>query len=145
MNIKSELKRYPLSVIPILLCILVYTLTSNINPGQAGTQKKSPDDNERRKVAILMSNAIKEREKITSEGIKLWVPLPLPQEALEDVKEYGDKAILILAEYVKSGAYHERELAMQFLAHIGGVRIVEPLLIVIRYDPEPILREEALT
>jgi HEAT repeat protein len=91
-----------------------------------------------------MSDTLKEREKNTPDGMKLWAPVPPPHEALQEVKGYGDKAVPILAEYLKSGPYPERELAMQFLSHISGSRIVEPLLLVIRYDPEPTLREDAL-
>lgn len=141
---KHKLKRYSLSVIALLMCLVAYTVILASSQGHGEPKKNPQEAGVRERIAILMSNTLKEREKITPEGTKLWLPVPPPQEAFREVKGYGDKAVLILAEYLKSGAYHERELAMQFLVHIGGSRIVESLLMVIRYDPEPRLREGAL-
>lgn len=144
MRTKHDLKRNSLSAVALLLCLFVCTATVTGNLGHAEQQKKSSDVSIRERIAILMSNTLKEREKISPEGTKLWVPISPPQEAFQEMKGYGDKAVSILAEYLKSGAYPERELAMQFLSHVGGSRIIKPLLAVIRYDPEPNLREAAL-
>lgn len=144
MHSNHELKRYSLSVVAFLLCLFPYstTLTTSLRHGQM--QKNLSEAVVRERIAVLMSETLREREKITPEGIRLWVPVPPPHEALQEVKGYGDKAVTILVEYLKSGSYHERELAMQLLSHFGGSNIVEPLLMVIRYDPEPRLREDAL-
>jgi hypothetical protein len=145
MNLQHEVKLYSLSAISLLLCLLACALnvTASLRRGQM--QENPPEAVMRQRIAVLMSNTLREREKIAPNGVKVWAPVPLSHEALEEIKGYGDKAAPILAGYLKSGAYQERELAMLFFSHLGGSRMVESLLTVIRSDPEPNLRTIALT
>lgn len=91
-----------------LFCSLVYLMTMITDPRYAHTQQDTPEAVVRQRIAVLMSNTLREREKTASDGRKLWVPVPLTREALKELKGYGDKAEPILAEYLKSGSYHER-------------------------------------
>lgn len=143
---QSEVKRFSLIASPgLLFCWLVCTVTMIASLQYSQTRETPSATAVRQRIVALMSTAMKERERITPEGRTLWVPVPLSQEISKEVQGYGNKAVPILAEYLKSGTSRERLLAVQFLGALGGNRVTEPLLTVIRSDPEPSLREEALT
>ena len=65
-------------------------------------------------------------------------------EDVEEIKRYGDAAVPVLADYLRSGGELERSLAVEFLGLLGGSRIIEPLRIVIQSDTSPSIREKAL-
>jgi HEAT repeat protein len=132
-----------LSVIRSLLCLLA-TVAAVTSHGHSQLNQRAPEVAVQKRIAALMNATLGVREKITPEDTKLWLRVPPPAEAIEEVKAYGDRAVAILAEYLRSGNYHDRELAMEFLSRVGGASVVEPLLTVIRYDPEPRLREAGL-
>jgi hypothetical protein len=127
-----------------LFCLLVCIVNATARIERFPGQESPPENAVHQRIAVLMSETLRERDKLTADGRRLWVPVPAPSDALQEVKGYGDKAVLILAEYLKSGSYHERELAMEFLSIVGGSRVLEALRMVIRSDPDPRLRIHAL-
>ena len=89
-------------VIRHLLCFLFGTVVVATSLGQ-GHLQKSPEADVRGRIAVLMSDALRKREITAPEGAKLWVQIPPPHEAFQEVNAYGDKAVVVLAEYIKSG------------------------------------------
>ena len=70
--------------------------------------------------------------------------LPGLMGLLSGIRACGPAAVPVLAEYSRSGSYHERELALEFLHDIGGEKVAEPLAMAARTEAEPRLREDAL-
>jgi HEAT repeat protein len=81
----------------------------------------------KQRVQSIVQAALKEGEFTTAEGIKTTTRVPPSTERIEEVKQLGKSAIPALAEYVGSGSPRTQELAMRFLAGIGGDQIVEAL------------------
>ena len=118
-----------------------------IGVGKVSGQEAPNQDKVRRRVAIIMSKTLKRGEgEITQNGekIKVWTRMPPDTKDVEEIQRYGDAAVPVLAEYLKSGSPSEKDFAMQFLGVMGGSRIVEPLLSVIQNDDSPAMRKTAL-
>ena len=70
--------------------------------------------------------------------------IPPSQLAIEEVKGYGEKAVPILAEYLRQTRGFEKYHAMRLLGAIGGKSVVSPLRQVALHDASAGYREYAL-
>jgi hypothetical protein len=69
--------------------------------------------------------------------------IPPSKPAVDEVKDYGDKAVPILAEYLQTSGF-EKYHAMRLLGAIGGESVVAPLRQVALHDSSAGYREYAL-
>jgi len=63
---------------------------------------------------------------------------------VEEIKRYGDRAVVPLQEHFSSGNAFEYEMAMRLMGELGGKRIIEPFKKVILSDQSARKREYAL-
>ncbi len=70
--------------------------------------------------------------------------IPPSKLAVDEVKAYGDKAVAILAEYLRQTSGFEKYHAMRLLGAIGGKSVVAPLRQVALHDSSAGYREYAL-
>jgi hypothetical protein len=70
--------------------------------------------------------------------------IPPSKLAVDEVKDYGDKAVPILAEYLRQTSGFEKYHAMRLLGAIGGKSVVALLRQVALHDPSAGYREYAL-
>ncbi|MBO0721994.1 MAG: hypothetical protein J2P41_14310 [Blastocatellia bacterium] len=70
--------------------------------------------------------------------------IPPSKQAVDELKDYGDRAVPILAEYLRQTSGFEKYHAMRFLGEIGGKSIVLPLSQVALHDSSAGYREYAL-
>jgi len=78
------------------------------------------------------------------DGLKVWTRSLPSDEELDEVRGYGEAAVPVLTDYLKSEDARERELAMRFLGQLGGSQIVQPLRMVLLSDTSPGVRQSAL-
>lgn len=97
----------------------------------------------RKKVSTLIRD-INLRGHHEVDGLKFWTRSLPSDEELDEVRGYGEAAVPVLTDYLKSEDAHERELAMRFLGQLGGSQIVEPLRMVLLTDTSPGIRQSAL-
>ncbi|HKO45870.1 MAG TPA: hypothetical protein VJU84_21515 [Pyrinomonadaceae bacterium] len=70
--------------------------------------------------------------------------IPPSQLAVDEVKGYGEKAVPVLAEYLRQTSGFEKYHAMRLLGAIGGKSVVAPLRQVALHDYSGGYREYAL-
>lgn len=98
----------------------------------------------RERVTTIIRETLQRGEFTTAEGVKSITRTPPTPEDVEEIKSFGDRAILPLQEHFSSGNAFEYELAMRLMGELGGKRIIEPLKRVILYDQSARKREYAL-
>ena len=98
----------------------------------------------KKKIQSIVQATLKEGEFTTADGIKATTRVPPSAERIEEVKQLGKSAIPVLAAYANSESPRAQELAMRFLAGIGGDRIVEPLRGFAKHSAFPSNRAEAV-
>ena len=98
----------------------------------------------RERINIIIRETLKRGEFATAEGVKAITRIPPLAADMEEVKSYGDQAVLPLEEHFQSSNGFEYELAMRLMGELGGKRIIEPLKKVILYDQSARKREYAL-
>lgn len=111
----------------------------------ASAQTILGDSAMRERIAAIIHETIKQGER-TVNGIRIWNSFPPSNEAVEELKGFGDRAIPVLEQHIwseESGA-RERWLAFRLLGILGGSRIVKPLEKIIRTYHSPGMRWEAL-
>ena len=116
---------------------------------QVGAQTRSDSDQAliRERIQKIMDETIKAGETvITVDGQKVVAVTFIPplSDAISEIKNYGDLAVPILAEYLRQDSGFEKYHAMRFLGAIGGESIVVPLSHVALNDPSAGYREYAL-
>lgn len=139
-NLKFAYLRPQMAAILLLTCLLIVS-TSKAREQSSITCDKAKV---RERVARIMRDTLKQGETKVNGVVTSWTRIPPSSEAVEEVRCYGDDAVSVLAEYLKSKDSPKKELALRFLGELGGSRIVEPLRMVILYEPSPLLRELAL-
>ena len=97
----------------------------------------------RERVDTIIRETIKRGEFITAEGVRGITRVPPSYEDVEEIKSYGDRAVLPLEEHFSGNAF-EYEMAMRLMGALGGERIIKPLRNVALYDPSARKREYAL-
>lgn len=98
----------------------------------------------RERVSTIISETIKRGEFTTANGVTGITRIPPSSEEVEEIKRYGDRAVLPLEEYFRSDNAFEYEIAMRLMGALGGKRIIKPLQNVALYDPSARKREYAL-
>jgi hypothetical protein len=98
----------------------------------------------RERVNTIIRETLQRGEFTTAEGVKGITRVPPSAADMEEIKRYGDRAVLPLQDYFYSGNAFEYELAMRLMGALGGKRIIEPFKKVILYDQSARKREYAL-
>lgn len=96
----------------------------------------------RERVDTIIRETIK-RGEFAAEGVKGITRVPPSYGDVEEIKSYGDRAVLPLEEHLAGNAF-EYEMAMRLMGALGGERIIKPLKNVALYDPSARKREYAL-
>lgn len=142
-NFKEILRPTRTSKLFALLTTFICLSVVSINSWQANKSLTSDEIVVHERIAKIMSDTLKEAEGVV-DGVRVsFKPLP-SNKAIEEIKLYGDNAVPVLVEYFHSESPRERELALRFLGHLGGERIIAPLRDIIFHDPSPDLRVLAL-
>jgi len=68
-----------------------------------------------------------ERGKENIDGISISTKMPMNPKFIDEVKRYGEAAVPFLVGYLESDDQEERIAAVNFLGHIGGPSVIEPL------------------
>jgi hypothetical protein len=100
--------------------------------------------NVRERVSTIIRETIKRGEFTTAEGVKGITRMPPSTTDVEEIKSYGDRAVLPLQEHFSSESAFEYEMAMRLMGALGGKRIIEPLKEVVLHDQSARKREYAL-
>jgi hypothetical protein len=98
----------------------------------------------RERVDTIIRETIKRGEFTAAEGVRGITRVPPSYEDVEEIKSYGDRALLPLEEHFSSASSFEYELAMRLMGALGGERIIKPLKNVALNDPSARKREYAL-
>ena len=101
----------------------------------------------RERVQRIMRETIEEGETVIMlDGRQVIARtfIPPSNQAIDEVKAYGDKAVPILAEYLRQTSGFEKYHAMRLLGAIGGKSVVAPLREVALHDPSVGYRKYAL-
>lgn len=98
----------------------------------------------RERVNTIITQTIK-RGEFTVQGVKAITRVPPSNEDVDEIKSYGDQAVVPLEEHFSSTSAFEYEIAMRLMGALGGKRIIEPFKKVILNDPSARRREYALT
>jgi HEAT repeat protein len=127
---------------PVLLALFVCS-SLGISVAQSSNSSQPNMATVRRRIAVIITERLTEGVIIVN-GVRAQTRTPPSFEAVEEIKRYGDSAVVVLANYLHSKNPRERGIALEFLGLLGGRRIVAPLQGVIRHDPLPTIREMAL-
>lgn len=100
----------------------------------------------RERIHQIMRQTIKRGETMTSDGRQVFARtfIPPSNDDIDEVKGYGEKAVPILAEYLREPTGFEKYHALRVLGAIGGEGVVGPLRQVALHDSSPGYREYAL-
>jgi hypothetical protein len=98
----------------------------------------------RERVNKIISETMKSGEFTTAGGIRIITRRPPSSADVEEIKRYGDRAVLPLEEHFASEDGFEYETAMRLMGALGGKRIIEPLKKVALHDSSARKREYAL-
>lgn len=123
----------------LLLCLSVVGAGGWQIKGQQAVNKVAV----RERIAALIRETLQQGEG-NVDGVRLQTSVPPSTETIEEIKHYGDDAVLVLTDYLQSESVRERSLAIKLLGSLGGSRIVDPLQKVIRYDESPTIKQTAL-
>ena len=146
-SLKSASGRLQFATVVILVCSVATIGTSRQAKLRPPSQRSSNGSEEailRDQIRKLIRDTVQEGKGVTPEGIKYRTRVPPSNEAVEEVRGFGDKAIPVLTEYLWSRDTDESAVAMRFLGALGGKRIVAPLRQVIRQHPSPAARISAM-
>ena len=125
----------------ILFCLIVtgHCLGQGKGAGAQTTAKV------RERINTIITETLKRGEFTTAEGVRGITRTNPSAEDVEEIKSYGDRAVVPLEEhFLYSENAFEYGLAIRLMGALGGKRIIEPLKKVILYDPSAGKREYAL-
>jgi len=128
-----------LLLLELLLCSLVI-----VSSGQSNPPNSSDTVTVRRRIATIIAERLNEGVMVIN-GVTVLTRTPPSQTAVEEIRRYGDKAVLVLTNHLHAKGVRERRIAVEFLGLLGGRRIVAPLQGVIRHDPTWTIRVLALS
>jgi hypothetical protein len=143
MNLESYGNNAASRGLRVVILAMVYAVMVAASGMAAQQSKHVPETVVRERISTLIRETMAEGQHVVN-GVKIWIWTRPSNEAVEEVRSYGEAAIPTLTEHLKSEEIHERELAMRFLGQIGGSQIVEPLRMVLLLDTSPGIRELAL-
>lgn len=129
--------------LPVLAVLFVLIATGHCL-GQRKVGDVQTTAKVRERVNTIIMETLKRGEFTTAEGVTGITRTAPSAEEVEEIRSYGDRAVLPLEEHFSSGNAFEYELAMRLMGELGGKRIIEPLQKVILYDPSARKREYAL-
>ena len=112
--------------------------------GQGKLADAQTTEQVRERVNTIITETIK-RGEFTVQGVKGITRVPPSDKDVDEIKSYGDAAVLPLEEHFSSANAFEYEMAMRLLGALGGNRIIKPFKKVILYDQSARRREYALT
>jgi len=144
MNPRCKRKRRYSFLSPVVLLFLVSVTSASTHPLPHLSQNEPGTGDARERIGELMKETLAKRDSLGPDGRKVWLLIPPSPETIDQLRACGPAAVPVLAEYSRSGSYHERELALEFLHDIGGEKVAGPLAMAARTEAEPRLREDAL-
>ncbi|MGH9915602.1 MAG: HEAT repeat domain-containing protein [Pyrinomonadaceae bacterium] len=142
-NFKAILKFTYLPKLFLIPTVFICVSLVNISSLQASRLQTPNKTVVRQRIAKIISDTLNQGKGIVK-GISVSIRVPPSNEAIEEIKNYGDDAVPVLVEYFHSESSSERELALTLLGCLGGERIVAPLRDVILHDSSSSFRELAL-
>jgi hypothetical protein len=133
------MKRITIPRFAVVFCLIV--IGHGLGREEAGAQTTAEV---RERVDTIIKETLRRSEFTIAGNVKVITRVPPSYEAVEEIKRYGDRAILPLQEHLSSENAFEYELAMRLLGALGGERIIEPLKKIIVFDESARKREYAL-
>lgn len=124
----------------VLFCLIVTGLCL----GQSKVASAQTIAKVRERINTIIRETLQRGEFTTAEGVRAITRTPPSAEDVEEIKGYGDRAVLPLQEHFYSANAFEYEMAMRLMGELGGKRIIEPFKKIILYDPSARKREYAL-
>lgn len=124
----------------VLLCLIAFGDCL----GQGTVAEPQTTAKVRERVNTIIRETLQRGEFTTAEGVKAITRIPPSSEDVEEIKSYGDRAVLPLQEHFSSRNAFEYEMAMRLMGALGGKRIIEPFQKVILHDRSARKREDAL-
>lgn len=92
-----------------------------------------------------MAHDLKQGVFTTDSGVRATtMRADMSLEELNEIKQYGDRAISPLSEYLRSPDYRAQHLAVQTLGYIGGKSVVKPLSFAAQESPSGAVRLAAV-
>ena len=124
----------------VLFCLIV--MGDCLGQGKIANPQTTAKVSER--INTIIRETLQRGEFTTADGVSGITRIPPSAEDVEEIRSYGDQAVLPLQEHFYSGNAFEYEMAMRLMGALGGKRIIEPFKTVILYDPSARKREYAL-
>ena len=139
-NVKSVDSRVQIATIVVLICIL------SVGSGKTQEQTHATCDKGkvRERVSTIIRETLKQGENRVNGIIAAWTRIPPSNEAIEEMRCYGDVAVPVLVEHLNSKDDRKKELAIRFLGELGGSQIVEPPRMIVQYETSSLLRNIAV-
>ncbi len=125
----------------VLFCLIV----TGLCPGEDKVAAAQTTAKVRERVNTIIRETLKRGEFTTVEGVRVITRVPPSLADVEEIKNYGDRAVVPLQEHFSSDNTFEYELAMRLMGGLGGKRIIEPFKKVILNDQSARKREYALS
>ena len=123
-----------------LFCLIVTGLC--FAPGKVAHAQTTPKVRER--VDTIIKETLKRGEFTTAQGVKVITRTAPSAKDVEEIKSYGDRAVMPLQEHFYSENAFEYEIAMRLMGELGGKRIIGPFKKLALEDPSARKREFAL-
>ena len=117
MNSGTYINKTASRVLRIVMLAMFYALMVAPRGGMPQQSKHVPETFVRERISTLTRDIIS-RGHHEANGIKIWIRSLPSNEELDEVRGYGETAIPVLTDYLKSKEIHERELAMRFLGQL---------------------------
>ena len=143
MSLEGFVKKTALSSVRLVILLVLSAVVLASSGRETQMTRPISEAVARKRVSTLIRD-INSRGHHEVDGFKFWTRSLPSNEELDEVRGYGEAAVPVLTDYLKSEDAHERELAMRFLGQIGGSQIVEPLRMVLLSDTSPGVRQSAL-
>lgn len=115
---------FPRQVPGPVYCILLATLTPLAFAKQDSSHRV---EQVRETVTRLFSNNIQAGTRILGPGIKAYTPLPMSEADISEITAFGDDALPVLQECLKSPKERFRELAVRCLGYMGDNKSIQLL------------------
>jgi HEAT repeat protein len=111
----------------MLMCIRLTNAQPLQQPNQQSTQKPTQEYINKR-IAQVITNPLQQGVFTTSSGVRATLMrADISLEESTEIKQFGERAIAPLTEYLHSPDYRAQHLAVRALGSIGGKNVVKPL------------------
>lgn len=143
MALEGFVRKTALGSVQIVILLVLSAVVVASSGQETQTIRPTSEASVRKRISTVIRD-INTRGHHEVDGLKIWTRSLPSDEELNEVRGYGEAAVPVLTDYLKSEDARDRELAMRFLGQIGGSQIVEPLRMVLLSDNSPGVRQSAL-